>query len=74
MRKTISIPNDTNQRLKEVAKAQGTTHSGIIQTALTMYFMLHYVEPDKLKALNNVVPKGQTDIFNILKERSTHKK
>ena len=68
MNKTYSLSNSMIERIREVAAEQGSTQSKVLENALTFYFLLHYSSPKNTKAISESIPRGQTDIFDLIKK------
>ena len=69
MKKTITLPKYMDNMLRQVAERQETSMSGIIQHALTMYFMIEKNAPEQMKKLGSMIPDGQTQIYDYLKTK-----
>lgn len=73
MKKTISLPNYMNDMLKDVSKRTKNTDSGVIQHALTIYFFMEKYAPNQIIGLSKMIPDGQTEIYDFLKEQNEQK-
>lgn len=71
MKVTYSLPDELVTELKAVASATGYTQSGLLTTALNIYFLLYHADNQKAKAVAELIPDNQTSIFDFIKSRST---
>ena len=67
MKLSISVPNYMNDILEQIMKRQGSTKSAVIQHALTIYMMIEKHAPDQMAKLATMIPEGQTQIYDYLK-------
>jgi predicted transcriptional regulator len=68
-KKLISMSEIMADRLQSLAKEQGTTQSRIIETALTLYTMIQIGAPLQAQKLQEMIPKNQIDIFELLEKK-----
>ena len=66
IKKLISFSDPMALRLEQLAKEQSTTQSRIIETALTIYTMVHIGAPLQAQKLQEMIPTNQVDIFQEL--------
>jgi len=66
MRKTFSIGKATAERLKKISEENNQSMSQIVETALTIFFMIQYGSDQNAKRLLEIVPKGQQQLFDVL--------
>lgn len=74
MNKTYSLSNSIIERIREVAAEQGTSQSKVLENAVTFYLLLHYSSPKNTKAISESIPRGQTDIFDLIKKAQADNK
>jgi hypothetical protein len=68
-KKLISFSDNMAVRLESLAIEQGTTQSRVIETALTLYTMIHIGAPLQAQKLQEMIPKNQIDIFEVLEKQ-----
>jgi hypothetical protein len=68
-KKLISMSEIMANRLESLAIEQGTTQSRIIETALTLYTMIQIGAPLQAQKLQEMIPKNQIDIFELLEKK-----
>lgn len=69
MKKTVSLSNSTIEKLRQISEEQSINQSAIIETALTIYFMIHYGSPEQAQVITNQVNQfkhKQIDIYDEL--------
>lgn len=70
MKKTLSLSNSTIKKLEAIASEQSTTQSMITETALTIYFLIHYGDPKNAQKITDQVrdaqANGQLDMLDQL--------
>jgi metal-responsive CopG/Arc/MetJ family transcriptional regulator len=69
MKMTFSLPDTLAHELKEVSKATGYTQSGLVLTALNIYFLLYHADNEKAKQVANLIPANQSSIYDFLKSK-----
>ncbi len=68
MKKLFSLSDNVAQRLEQIAKEQKTSQSKLVETAIVIYLMIQYGAPEQAIKLNDLIPKNQIDIFDIIKK------
>jgi hypothetical protein len=71
----FTMTEQTHKILKETSERLEISMSRIVENATLIYALMSYSNNgDSIKHLNELVPKGQTDIFQFLeKETKKHK-
>jgi metal-responsive CopG/Arc/MetJ family transcriptional regulator len=69
MKMTISIPDVLFNEITEISKYTGYTKSGLVSTALNIYFLLYHADNKKAEQLANLIPDNQTTIYEFLKDK-----
>ena len=69
MKMTFSIPETIAYEINEISKATGYTKSGLVLTALNIYFLLYHADNEKAKQLQNLIPTNQSTIYDFLKAK-----
>jgi hypothetical protein len=69
MKMTFSIPETIAYEISEISKATGYTKSGLVLTALNIYFLLYHADNEKAKQLQNLIPTNQSTIYDFLKAK-----
>jgi hypothetical protein len=69
MKMTFSLPDTLAYELKEISKATGYTQSGLVLTALNIYFLLYHADNEKAKQVANLIPTNQSSIYDFLKSK-----
>lgn len=72
----FTMTEQTHKILKETSERLDISMSRIVENATLIYALMSYSNNgDSIKHLNELVPKGQTDIFQFLeKETKKHQK
>lgn len=68
MKKTFSVSEPVSKRLEKVAKERGIAMSTIVESALTIYFLLDLGDLDEMAKLSEKIPKGQRSIFEAIQD------
>jgi hypothetical protein len=69
MKMTLSLPDTIAKEISEVSKATGYTKSGLVLTALNIYFLLYHADNEKAKQVANLIPDNQSTIYDFLKAK-----
>jgi hypothetical protein len=69
MKMTLSLPDTIAQEITEVSRATGYTKSGLVLTALNIYFLLYHADNEKAKQVANLIPQNQSTIYDFLKAK-----
>jgi hypothetical protein len=69
MKMTLSLPDTIAQEITEVSRATGYTKSGLVLTALNIYFLLYHADNEKAKQVANLIPSNQSTIYDFLKAK-----
>jgi len=69
MKMTLSLPDTIAQEITEVSRATGYTKSGLVLTALNIYFLLYHADNEKAKQVANLIPDNQSTIYDFLKAK-----
>jgi hypothetical protein len=70
MRLTLSIPDSIANEITQVAKATGYTKSGLVLTALNIYFLLYHSDRYNAKQLAITIPENQTSIYDFIQSNA----
>ena len=71
----FTMTEQTHKILKETSQRLEISMSRIVENATLIYALMSYSNNgDSIKHLNELVPKGQTDIYEFLKKESNKDK
>jgi hypothetical protein len=63
----FTMTPQTHDILKQTSQRTNVSMSRIVENAVLIYSMMSYANGgDSIKHLNELIPKGQTDIFELL--------
>jgi hypothetical protein len=74
MKMTLSLPEAITNEIAEISKATGYTKSGLVLTALNIYFLLYHADNQKAKQLAQLIPENQSTIYDFLKTKQSGSK
>lgn len=69
MKMTFSLPDTLADEIHDISKATGYTKSGLVTTALNIYFLLYHADNEKAKQVANLIPANQSTIYDFLKAK-----
>jgi hypothetical protein len=69
MKMTLSLPDQIANEISAISKATGYTKSGLVLTALNIYFLLYHADNEKAKQVANLIPDNQSTIYEFLKSK-----
>lgn len=69
MKMTFSLPDAIAHEITEISQATGYTKSGLVLTALNIYFLLYHADNEKAKQVANLIPANQSSIYDFLKSK-----
>lgn len=69
MKMTLSLPQAITDEITAISQATGYTKSGLVLTALNIYFLLYHADNEKAKQLATLIPENQSTIYEFLKDK-----